>query len=143
MSLPSPELGLVLNYTFLWSEEFKAGDHDGYKDRPSTIVLAEETLDNGAIEVTVLPITHSRPRDPRFAIEIPDVVKRHLGLDSLPSWIVVSECNEFHWPGYDLRKVPKTGEFHFGYLPPRFFALVLAAFQKFRSSGELKSTPRD
>ncbi|MGH7102211.1 MAG: hypothetical protein ACREFJ_07420, partial [Acetobacteraceae bacterium] len=41
-------------------------------------------------------------------IEIPLPIKRHLGLDDDPSWIVVAEGNEFLWPGYDLRKVPQT-----------------------------------
>jgi hypothetical protein len=33
------------------------------------------------------------------AVEIPAVVKRHLGLDEARSWIVVSEINRFIWPG--------------------------------------------
>ena len=29
-------------------------------------------------------------------------MKRHLGLDDDPSWIMVAEGNEFLWPGYDF-----------------------------------------
>jgi hypothetical protein len=47
-------------------------------------------------------------------------VKRHLGLDDDPSWIVVSEGNEFLWPGYDLRKLPHSDRYDYGFLPPRF-----------------------
>jgi hypothetical protein len=47
-------------------------------------------------------ITHSAPTDPTSAVEIPLPVKRHLGLDDDPSWIIVAEGNEFLWPGYDF-----------------------------------------
>jgi hypothetical protein len=68
------------------------------------IVLAVGREANGATVVTVLPITHSAPAEPAAAVEIPMPVKRHLGLDDDPSWIIVAEGNEFVWPGYDLRK---------------------------------------
>jgi hypothetical protein len=53
-------------------------------------------------------------------------LKAHLGLDDLPSWVVVTETNDFLWPGPDLRPVPgaKPGRFDYGMLPPRFFAHV-------------------
>jgi hypothetical protein len=31
------------------------------------------------------------------------------------------------WPGYDLRKIPGRDEFHYGFLPSRFFNEVFAA----------------
>jgi hypothetical protein len=71
-------------------------------------------------------VTHSPPTDPADAIEIPPALKAHLGLDDLPSWIVVTETNDFLWPGPDLRPVPglRPGRFDYGMLPPRFFAHV-------------------
>jgi hypothetical protein len=72
------------------------------------IVLAVEREVDGATVVTVLPITHSAPADRASAVEIPLPVKRHLGLDDDPSWIIVAEGNEFLWPGYDLRKLPHS-----------------------------------
>jgi len=74
--------------------------------------------------VTVVPITHTPPADPAGAVEIPAALKAHLGLDALPSWIIVTETNDFLWPGPDLRPVPgsKPGRFDYGMLPPRFFA---------------------
>lgn len=76
--------------------------------------------------VTVVPVTHAPPTDPADAIEIPPTLKSHLGLDDLPSWIVVSETNDFLWPGPDLRPVPglQPSRFDYGMLPPRFFAHV-------------------
>jgi hypothetical protein len=61
------------------------------------------------------------------AVEIPAVVKRHLGLDEARSWIVVSEINRFIWPGPDLRPVSRAepGRFEYGFLTPALFRLVL------------------
>jgi hypothetical protein len=53
--------------------------------------------------VTVVPITHTPPSDPADAVQIPPSLKAHLGLDDLLSWIVVTETNDFLWPGPDLR----------------------------------------
>jgi hypothetical protein len=55
-------------------------------------------------------------------------VKRHLGLDDQPSWIVVAEGNEFVWPGHDLRKRPRSQRYDYGFLPPRYFDVVRTAF---------------
>jgi hypothetical protein len=77
------------------------------------IVLAVEREADGAMVVTVLPITHSAPADADSALEIPLPVKRHLGLDDDPSWVVVAEGNEFLWPGYDLRKLPHSDRYDY------------------------------
>lgn len=103
MAIPRPEPGLVINYAYLWHYEHEAGQEEGRKDRPSVIVLCVEDNQDGAILVTVLPITHRKPTNPDWAVQIPPVVRRHLGLDDELSWIVVAEGNEFVWPGYDLR----------------------------------------
>ena len=142
MGIPSPEPGLVLNYAYLWHDEHRAGQEEGRKDRPSVIVFCVTRESDDATIVTVLPITHSAPIDPKSAIEIPPPVKKHLGLDDARSWIVIDEGNEFVWPGYDLRKAPKTDQYEFGFLPPRFFNKVLAAFEAFHEDGQGKMTPR-
>lgn len=53
--------------------------------------------------VRVLPVTHSPPEEPDGALELPQVTKQRLGLDSERSWIVLDEANDFIWPGPDLR----------------------------------------
>ena len=63
MPIPNPEPGLVISYAYLWHHEHEAGRDEGQKDRPSVIVRAVERETDGAIIVTVLPITHSAPRD--------------------------------------------------------------------------------
>jgi hypothetical protein len=69
---------------------------------------------------------NTAPADPHVAIEIPAVTKRRLGLDGERSWIVVSEANDFRWPGPDVRPVvgqdPATVVY--GMLPPALFLTV-------------------
>jgi hypothetical protein len=86
---------------------------------------------------------HTAPSDQTSAVEIPSPVKRHLGLDDDRSWIVVDEGNEFLWPGYDLRKIPRTDRYHYGFLPPRFFNRVLYAFAACYEAGKRRLTPRE
>ena len=135
MSIPNPEAGLVISYAYLWHTEHQAGQEAGRKDRPTVIVLAVEREADAATIVTVLPITHSAPADPALAVELPLPVKRHLGLDDDRSWIVVAEGNEFLWPGYDLRKLPHSDRYDYGFLPPRFFNQVLEAFVACHQAG--------
>jgi hypothetical protein len=142
MPIPNPEPGLVISYAYLWHREHQAGREEGQKDRPSVIVLAAEREADGAIIVTVLPITHSPPTDPASAIEMPLPVKRHLRLDDDRSWIVVAEGNEFLWPGYDLRKLPHSDRYDFGFLPPRFFNQVLDAFVACHRAGKASLAAR-
>jgi hypothetical protein len=142
MPIPSPEPGLVISYAYLWHREHQAGQEEGRKDRPSVIVLALERQSDNALIVTVLPITHVAPADPASAIEIPWAVKQHLGLDHARSWIVVSEGNEFLWPGYDLRRRPDRDRYDFGFLPPRLFARVIKAFVSWHRRGKRRVTSR-
>jgi len=90
-----------------------------------------------------LLIMHSVFVDSTLVVEIPLLVKRHLGLDDDPSWIVVAEGNEFVWPGYDLRKLPHSDRYDYGFLPPRFFNRVLEAFVDRYRSSRRRVTPRE
>lgn len=70
----------------------------------------------------MLPITHSPPADPADALEIPQPTKQRLGLDSDRSWVVLSEANDFIWPGPDLRPAVNgdPSSVVYGMLPPGF-----------------------
>jgi hypothetical protein len=143
MPIPTPEPGLVISYAYLWHHEHEAGRDEGRKDRPSVIVLAVERQPDDATVVIVLPITHKSPVDPASAVEIPLPVKRHLGLDDDRSWVVVSEGNEFEWPGYDLRKIGRGDRYDYGFLPPRLFNQVLTAFMAWRRNHRARVTSRE
>lgn len=128
MSLPAPHPGLVIRYACLRKREYEAGREEGRKDRPCAIVMAV-TDDEGESTVLVLPITHAPPPEAADAVEIPRVTKQRLGLDGERSWIVVTEVNEFIWPGPDLRPVPGgDGSIAYGTLPPRLFDAVRDRF---------------
>ena len=128
MSLPEPTPGLVIRYSYLWLSEADSGREEGVKDRPCAIVVVVQDR-GGRKRVLALPITHSPPRD-GFALELPPDTKRRLGLDDEPSWIVLSEWNDFLWPGPDLRPLVGKGpeSVALGMLPPRLFALVQSRF---------------
>jgi len=142
MPIPTPEPGLVVSYAYVWDHEAQKGQEEGRKDRPCVIALAVERPANGETVVTVLPVTHRPPADPAAAIEMPRAVKRHLGLDDERSWVVVSEGDQFVWPGYDLRKVRGSDRYEFGFLPPRFFAEILLAFRAWHAAHRVTITRR-
>ena len=131
MTLPAPEEGLVIRYCYLWREEHRKGREEGVKGRPCAIILAVANRDGGKrTRVVVLPITHAQPAADTPALEIPAVTKKRLGLDEDRSWVLLSECNEFLWPGPDLRRVrgQDDGSVAYGFLPPKFYNEVRRRF---------------
>jgi len=129
VSFPSPHPGLVIRYSYLWKQEYDEGREEAGKDRPGVIIMAL-TNEDGEQEVIVLAITHTPPRNAADAIEIPAETKTRLRLDSDRSWIVITEANQFVWPGPDLRPIPgrDDGTIGYGTLPPRFFNAVRDKF---------------
>ncbi|MER9289479.1 type II toxin-antitoxin system PemK/MazF family toxin [Mesorhizobium sp. M0518] len=106
-------------------ERTRKGAEEGRKNRPCAIVAARRVVEGREV-ITVVPVTHSPPADPADAVEIPAPLKAHLCLDDTPSWIVVTETNDFLWPGPDLRPIArsKPSRFDYGMLPPRFYAYL-------------------
>ena len=129
MTLPKPEAGLVIRYSYLWLREHREGREEGTKDRPCAIILALQD-DDGETQVLVVPVTHSPPDNSTVALELPPAVKQHLGLDAERSWVVLSESNLFDWPGPDLRRVGDRDDSSvaYGLLPPRLFAELRRRF---------------
>lgn len=143
MSLPTPQPGLVISYAYLWAREHGDGAEEGRKNRPCAIVAARQIVEGREV-VTVVPVTHTPPSDPADAVEIPAALKAHLGLDDLPSWVVVTETNDFLWPGPDLRPRLGTqpGRFDYGMLPPRFFAHIRDKILQAHLVRKLNRVPR-
>lgn len=140
MSLPTPHPGLVVSYAYLWADESAQGREDGVKDRPCTIIIARRGAEDRTI-VTVVPVTHAPPRDTKAAIELPPALKAHLNLDTARSWIVLSEYNEFLWPGPDLRPLANGGFAH-GVLPPGFFRQLRDRLLALARERALRGVPR-
>lgn len=156
MALPEPQGGLVISYAYLWRHESEAGQIEGTKNRPCVLVLvvkreagpaqgeASAVRRDAATIVTVAPVTHTPPHDPSAAMEIPPKVKRHLGLDSERSWVILEEFNEFAWPGFDLRPVPGTpGCFEYGFLPPALYRKIVERILELRRERRVFVSPRD
>jgi len=144
MAFPDPELGLVISYSYLWHHEHNAGREEGAKDRPCVIVLSVRRPTRDVVTVRVAPVTHRPPGNPHTAFELPAAVKRHLGLDTERSCVILDEVNEFAWPGYDLRPIGKSHDrYAYGFLPPRLFNALLLRLGAVWQAGLGKATPRD
>src|SRR5271167_4767689 len=137
MALPEPVAGLIIRYSYLWCREHLEGRDEGQKDRPCAIVAALRVDETGDTRVLVLPITHTPPDHPALAVEIPATVKRRLQLDDASSRIVLSEWNEFVWPGRDLRRLPGATDASvaYGMLPPSLFEVIRDRFLAIVNSG--------
>lgn len=138
VALTRPIPGLIVRYSYLWYQDHLEGHEDGEKDRPCAIVASVRVDAEGETRVLVLPITHSPQAPSRYAVEIPAVTKRRLGLDDEPSWVLLTQWNEFVWPGPDLRRLPGKGEVAYGVLPPGLFASIREKFLAAVSAGRAK-----
>lgn len=127
-----PKPGEVINYSYLWEQEYREGRDEGVKDRPVAVVLVTKSVD-GLDQVHVVPMTTKQPIGDQKAIEVPEAVRRQLGLSAERSWIIVTEWNRFSWPGYDIRPVRgREPSISYGFIPSGLFrqvrdALVAAA----------------
>jgi len=144
VSLPKPFAGLVIRYSFLWHADAARGMEEGSKDRPCAVVLVTVEED-GAQFVTVLPVTHSPPRDHNLAVEIPRDTKKRLGLDDERLWVVVTDANRFIWPGPDLRftQANTPSSVAYGSLPMHIYDEVRIKFiaaAKARTVGQVTRT---
>jgi len=125
--LSEPRPGLVVRYDYLWADEAAAGRDQG-KDRPACLVAASDSAIRPRF-VVILPITHSEPTGATVGIEVPPKVRQTIGLDDEPCWAIVSEHNIDEWPNAGLQPIPgQPGTFAYGFIPPRLFARIKAAF---------------
>jgi hypothetical protein len=127
VALPEPKPGLVVRYDYLWTREASAGRDQG-KDRPACLVAASDSTRTPRF-VVILPITHTPPDSDVVAVEIPPKVRRAIGLDDAPSWVIVSEHNVDEWPNGGLASIPgRPGVFSYGFIPPGLFGQIKEKF---------------
>jgi hypothetical protein len=143
VTLPKPDAGLVIRYSYLWLSEHREGREEGVKDRRCAIILATRDHE-GETQVLVVPVTHTPPENPAEALELPAAVKHHLGLDTERSWVVLSESNFFDWPGPDLRRVSDkdNSSVAYGFLPPRLFTELRRRFLALEAAARSKRVSR-
>jgi hypothetical protein len=132
----------VIRYSYLWGSEHERGQEEGVKDRPCAVILVTRQSDGDEV-VTVLPIAHTPPHNPAFALEIPAQTKLRLGLDSDRSWVVLTEANRFIWPGPDLRPIGNNlASVAHGLLPQAFFLQLRDRFVAILRTGQAKAISR-
>jgi hypothetical protein len=125
--LPDLTIGLVVRYEYLWHRRAGATD-TADKDHPACVVATYRKQGRPEDFVVYLPISHTEPSGGEEGIELPDDVKRKIGLDSARQWVLLSECNLDTWP-FDLRQIPdQPGRFRYGHFPPNRFRIVRDAF---------------
>lgn len=137
MPLPKLELGLVVQYGFVWAGANRRPPPDADKSRPCLVVdvqeVAEPSPANRVVQrVTYLPISHVAPGAGETAIAIPPRVAQHLGLTYQTSYLYTSYAVEDDWP-FDLETVPgaPAGTFDYGLVPPKLFAAVTKDFSDY------------
>jgi hypothetical protein len=133
MPLPRPELGLVVQYGFVWAGADRRPPPDAGKDRPCLIVdllEIEERPGRKTLRVTYLPISHTEPREGETAKLIPPRVAQHLGLTAEKSYMYTVYACEDDWP-FDLARVPgRKDTFDYGLIPPKLFEAVADEFRR-------------
>ncbi|MSO98066.1 MAG: hypothetical protein EXR11_07605 [Rhodospirillaceae bacterium] len=136
MPLPKPELGLVVNYAFVWASAGRHPPDDTGKSRPCLIVDLEdvdEAQTGGRLvkRVTYVPISHIAPQKGENAITIPTRVAVYLKLSEETSYLYTSYAVEDDWP-FDLEKIPGSDDrFDYGLIPPKLFNAVVNDFKTY------------
>ena len=145
MKLPPPQPGLVIRYSYLWAREAAQGHEEGSKERPAAVVLVVAQAATGGPRVYAVPITHTQPEKGVEALEIPPAVARKAGLDAARSWVILTEFNEFVWPGFDLATVPgrNPATVAYGYMTPGFFTKMRDRWLALDAAGKSRSVSRD
>jgi hypothetical protein len=135
---------LVIRYSYLWADDAAQGREEGSKERPAAVVLVVDEPKSAAPRVYVLPITHSAPAEAAEALEVPAAVARKAGLDAARSWVILSEFNEFLWPGFDLALIPgsKPPTIAYGYLTPGFFSKLRDRWLHLDAAAKTRGIPR-
>ncbi|HEY4344542.1 MAG TPA: plasmid maintenance toxin (PemK-like) [Parvibaculum sp.] len=141
----APQPGDIIRYAYLWANENRRGKSEGRKDRPALVLALSLRNASGTTELVVLAVTHTPPSDPADAVAFPDRLKRAIGLDGEPSWIVTTEANSFIWPGPDLRPIPdrRPATVIYGRVPPGFLQTIAKSFLANRDRQRAQLVPRN
>src|SRR5712691_1878315 len=135
LGIPEPENGMVVRFHYRWADP-----NQPVKERPACIAFVRSVVparnnpekrgEAGYVkEVVYLPISTRSPRPDQTGIEIPAAICNLLGLRDIRSWVIVSECHVQYWPT-DLGRVPgRARQWHYGFMPPRFFARITEVFR--------------
>ena len=73
---------------------------------------------------------------------IPSAVKRRLGLDGDPSWIITTEMNRFIWPGPDVRVAKESDTPFYGAIPASLYDKIREEILRNAGSGKVRMPTR-
>ena len=59
------------------------------------MIIHERRNEHDETQIFICPVTHTPPKHPEKAMEIPQATKKRLGLDTDASWIITTEVNRF------------------------------------------------
>ena len=141
MTIPHPEPGLVVHFNYLWRRERDLGRDEARYPRPCAVILSYRRAADGSLIVLLAPITHAPPHEDERAIELPQQVKAHLGLDWARSWVILDEVNETGWPGYDVQPNAR-GDYAYGFVPPRLYERIRGGVLDALRAGQLARVSR-
>jgi hypothetical protein len=142
VSKPEPELGQIIRFDYLWSDEARRGRTEGAKERPCAVIVARQRETDGRQRVLLAPITHSAPATGDPAIELLARFSDVTGLDDGRSWLVLSELNIVDWS--DPGIVPaKPGTWLVGVLPKGIARRAVDMAAAIGRAGRLRTVKRD
>lgn len=128
MSLPNPQVGLIIRYEYLWISEKLEGQNRGEKHRPCVIILAVQPTSSDPAKAMVCALTHSEPRDDDVGIEVPDEAKAQMGLTDKRQWVIVSEANLVGWDDPGIVEL-RSGGWTYGLMVRPLMEAVRAKYQ--------------
>jgi hypothetical protein len=135
--MTKPRIGDVWRYHYLWSRQREAGESEGRKSRPVSVV-AIAIGSAGETNLFLLPITSQPPSADRIAIEIPEIERRRAGLDDMPLWIILDEYNhDILESSYHFEPNARIGSFG-----PAYHQMILRQFVMAAKARRTKRVPR-
>lgn len=126
MSLPNPQVGLIIRYEYLWISEKLEGQNRGEKHRPCVIILVPPASEQ-PVRAMVCALTHSEPRDDDVGIAVPDEAKAQMGLSDRPQWVIASEANLVDWDDPGIVEL-KSGGWTYGVMVRPLIEAVRAKY---------------
>lgn len=113
-----------------WADESARGREEGSKDRPAIVLALSILTEMSRVRVLVVAVTHTAPRNDADAVLFPADLKRSIGLDDRPAWIITTEGNAFIWPGPDVRPIPRRNPrtVVYGSVPADFMQRIAVSY---------------
>jgi hypothetical protein len=135
MSWEDLRSGSVIRYSYLWVRQYKAGETEGRKARPSAVGF-RITREGGDL-LLLFPITTSPPAGGRWTVEVPEMEKHRAGLDAdIRQWILLDEANvDVIGNSYYMQPEATLGEFSRAFFGPLMQQVI-------KRMGEIEKVPR-